>query len=68
MLPTKGTKWFILVKIVMEPVHLAKEKRKERNVAGKRRNPAGMVQSAVMVVNPVPKKKTSAKRRGIRKK
>ena len=30
------------------------------------RNPKGMVQSAVMVVNPVPAKKTNAARRGKR--
>ena len=33
---------------------------------GLKRNPKGQVQSAVMVVNPMPAKKTSVKRRGKR--
>lgn len=32
-----------------------------------RRKQSGMVQSSTMVVNPVPKKKTNVKRRGVRK-
>ncbi len=41
--------------------------RKELKMAEQRRNPKGMVQSAVMVVNPVPPKKTNVARRGKRK-